>query len=91
MFEIVKCLRDKSNPSASTSVEAAKPEEVRLHVDYRFTSITVTSRLVEDKVFQSSSQFFSHPNLLGYSRVLRTKRKLSVKGKRRRPNSTGRR
>ncbi|XP_075874232.1 E3 ubiquitin-protein ligase UBR1 isoform X1 [Nelusetta ayraudi] len=27
MFEIVKCLRDKSNPSASTSVEAAKPEE----------------------------------------------------------------
>lgn len=31
MFEIVKCLRDKSSPSASTSIEATKPEEVKLN------------------------------------------------------------
>lgn len=29
MFEIVGCLRDKSIPMASMSVEPAKPEEVR--------------------------------------------------------------
>lgn len=29
MFEIVKCLREKSSPTASMSVEAAKPEEVK--------------------------------------------------------------
>lgn len=51
MFEIVKCLRDKSNPSASTSVEAAKPEEVRLHEDFTVLSMTVTFRLAEDQVF----------------------------------------
>lgn len=32
MFEIVKCLRDKSSPTASVSVETAKPEEVKLSV-----------------------------------------------------------
>lgn len=47
MFEIVKCLRDKSNPSASTSVEAAKPEEVE---DIRFLSIWSPS--AEDTIFQ---------------------------------------
>lgn len=30
MFEIVKCLRDKSSPTASVSLETAKPEEVKL-------------------------------------------------------------
>lgn len=29
MFEIVKCLREKSSPTASMSVEATKPEEVK--------------------------------------------------------------
>lgn len=28
MFEIVKCLREKSSPTASMSVETSKPEEV---------------------------------------------------------------
>lgn len=32
MFEVVKCLRDKSCPTASVSVETAKPEEVKLFV-----------------------------------------------------------
>lgn len=29
MFEIVKCLREKSSPAASMSVETTKPEEVK--------------------------------------------------------------
>lgn len=29
MFEIVKCLREKSSPTASMSVETTKPEEVK--------------------------------------------------------------
>lgn len=29
MFEIVKCLRDKSSPTASVSMESTKPEEVK--------------------------------------------------------------
>lgn len=29
MFEMVKCLREKSSPTASMSVETTKPEEVK--------------------------------------------------------------
>ncbi len=29
MFEVVKCLREKSSPTASMSMETTKPEEVK--------------------------------------------------------------
>lgn len=32
MFEIVKCLREKSSPTASMSVETTKPEEVKKYI-----------------------------------------------------------
>lgn len=40
MFEIIKCLREKSSPTVSVSMETTKPEEVNLKKNSKILRFT---------------------------------------------------